>query len=87
MRGASIHTVTHIMRGGASIPILPGAATPLNHPVSQHQQVVFSRGSPSRLARGQTHNTSPTSLGRGSHSSSPSASLPSQQQLQPQMTG
>ncbi|CAL1359403.1 unnamed protein product [Linum trigynum] len=71
------------MRGGASIPTSPGAASPLNHLVSQHQQVVFSRGSPSRLDRGQPHSSSPTSLGRGNHSSNPSASLPSQQQPLP----
>ncbi|CAL1354549.1 unnamed protein product [Linum trigynum] len=71
MRGTSIHTVTHTMRGGASIPTLLRVVTPLNHLVFQHQLVVFSRGSPSRLDRGQPHSSSPTILGRGNHSSSP----------------
>ncbi|CAL1371480.1 unnamed protein product [Linum trigynum] len=85
MLGASTRTTTHIMRGGASIPTSLGAATPLSHLVSQHQLVAFSRGSPSRLDRGQPHSSSPTSLGRGNHSSSSSASSPSQQQLRLQI--
>ncbi|CAL1371366.1 unnamed protein product [Linum trigynum] len=48
-----------------------------NHLVSQHQQVVFSRGSISRLDRGQSLSSSLTSRGRGNHFSSPSVSMPS----------
>ncbi|CAL1353873.1 unnamed protein product [Linum trigynum] len=81
MLGALIHTTIHTMRGGASIPTSLEVATPPNHLVSQHQLVVFSRGSLTRLDRGQSHSSSPTSLGRGNHSSSLSVSMLSQQQL------
>ncbi|CAL1371044.1 unnamed protein product [Linum trigynum] len=81
MLSALTHTAIHTMKGGASIPTLLGIATPLNHLVSQHQRVVSSRGSLSRLDKGQLHSSSLTSLGRGNRFSSLNVSMPSHQQL------
>ncbi|CAL1360715.1 unnamed protein product [Linum trigynum] len=81
MLGASILTMVPIMKVGANTPTSPRiTATSLNHLVSQHQQVVFSSGSPSRPGRAQLHSSSRTSPDRGSHSSSHNASMPNRQQ-------